>query len=91
MLSKLAVVGTKQVARRALVNRAHTSRPAFNAFTRSLSTRKSWIPQNDEQLQKVTTQALVADVAEQQKLQASKVNIIPPCLLLALHLLFKDI
>jgi hypothetical protein len=39
----------------------------------SMSTRKSWIPQSEEALQKVTTSAMIHEVAEQQKERAARV------------------
>ncbi len=41
--------------------------------TRLLSSSKSWVPSSEDKLQKVTTQSLIHEVAEQQRELANKV------------------
>lgn len=43
-----------------------------NVVARSLSS-KSWVPENDEVLQRVTMQSLIHEVSEQQRELATKV------------------
>jgi hypothetical protein len=40
---------------------------------RLLNSSKSWVPSTDDKLQKVTTQSLIHEVAEQQRELANKV------------------
>lgn len=66
----LAKVGQKAASK--LVKSTAQPNGVVPALSRSLSS-KSWVPDNDEVLQRVTMQSLIHEVSEQQRELASKV------------------
>ncbi|KAJ1432942.1 hypothetical protein B484DRAFT_394719 [Ochromonadaceae sp. CCMP2298] len=75
-LRRIALASARRHASLSNVGQAGFRTPASSALkmpVASMSTRKSWIPESEEALQKVTTNAMIHEVAEQQKERASRI------------------